>query len=345
MPAGTGVWVVNTSCPPDDLPGRGEVHPPGPDDRPDALQGQEGRVALVDMVDPGLQAQRLQRDHSADPQDDLLADPHVLVAAIQIRGDRPIRRGVLRVIRVQEVEAVAPDQDLADPGPDVAALDGDLQGQGPPVSVHDHAHGHGVEVRGRVPLLLPSVGAQVLVEVPVLIGEADPDQGDAHVAGGLEVVPREDPQAPGEDLDAVGDAELRGEVRSEEAVVPTLGFLPEPGGAVPQVRRQGIGGSLGVVDEGVVRGQLLEPRRAHPAEHADRILFAGRPELRIQVHEEATGGIVPGPPGVMGHLPESLDALGQPRFNEHGTNRLHSTPPSVPQGPETIAQKNQGHKT
>ena len=69
-----------------------------------------------------------------------------------------------------------------------------------------------VGVEDRVALLLPAVARQRLPEVAVPVEQADADQRDAEVAGGLEVVAGQDAEAAGVLRQHRGDAELRGEV-------------------------------------------------------------------------------------------------------------------------------------
>ena len=56
----------------------------------DGLQRGEGAVALVEMIDAGHDAQRLQRAHAADAGDQLLADAGAVVAAVEPGGQLPV---------------------------------------------------------------------------------------------------------------------------------------------------------------------------------------------------------------------------------------------------------------
>jgi hypothetical protein len=72
LPAGTGVWVVKT------LPARAasrpsaEAEPVLSHEHADALEAEEGRVALVHVAHRRLEAQRAQGAQAADPEHDLL---------------------------------------------------------------------------------------------------------------------------------------------------------------------------------------------------------------------------------------------------------------------------------
>ena len=69
-----------------------------------------------------------------------------------------------------------------------------------------------VRVQRGVVLELPAVGGQALREVAGAVEQADADQRDAEVGGGLEVVTGQDAQAAGVLRQHLGDAELGGEV-------------------------------------------------------------------------------------------------------------------------------------
>ena len=58
--------------------------------QPHPLQGQKGRMSLVHVAYGGSQIQRLQGADATDAQEDLLADAHVVVAAIELVRDIPI---------------------------------------------------------------------------------------------------------------------------------------------------------------------------------------------------------------------------------------------------------------
>jgi hypothetical protein len=63
-----------------------------------------------------------------------------------------------------------------------------------------------------VALLLPALRVERLVEVALVVQDADADQRDAQVAGALEVVAGQHPQAAGVDRQALVQPELHREV-------------------------------------------------------------------------------------------------------------------------------------
>ena len=85
-PAGTGVCVVEHVRPHRRLSRGAELRPRRLHELSNPLQGQERGVALVEVAHRGLDPQRLQRPHPADPEDHLLPEAHLLVAAVQRVG-------------------------------------------------------------------------------------------------------------------------------------------------------------------------------------------------------------------------------------------------------------------
>src|SRR5207247_3252388 len=59
-------------------------------------------------------AQRAEGAQAADAKDDLLADAHVVVAAVEPAGDRPVLGAVLRDVGVEQVQRHPADLDAPD---------------------------------------------------------------------------------------------------------------------------------------------------------------------------------------------------------------------------------------
>ena len=108
MPAGTGVWVVNTP-PPRTASTAAANGQPAADQLADALQAEEPGVALVGVEHVGIDAQGAQGPHAADAEDDLLAQAVVLVAAVQAIGDGDAVGRVALDVGVEHVQLDAPD--------------------------------------------------------------------------------------------------------------------------------------------------------------------------------------------------------------------------------------------
>ena len=93
----------------------------------------------------------------------------------------------------------------------------DLDLQGLPIGRGEQVERHAVWVEGRIPLLLPAVGVQVLTEVALPVEQSDGDQRDAEVAGGLQMVAGQNAEAARIDRDRFADAELGREVSDRVA--------------------------------------------------------------------------------------------------------------------------------
>ena len=96
------------------------------------LELEERRVALVHVEDGRLEPEPAQHAHAADAEHELLPQPVLAVAAVELVGDRPRPVGVAVDVGVEQVERHAPD--LRAP--------------------HLHAHGHeraGARRRARRP--------------------------------------------------------------------------------------------------------------------------------------------------------------------------------------------------
>jgi hypothetical protein len=71
---------------------REEVRAVGMHVRACALDGGEGRVALVQVTDVGLDAERRERSPAADAEDDFLQKAVLAVAAVELRRDAAVER-------------------------------------------------------------------------------------------------------------------------------------------------------------------------------------------------------------------------------------------------------------
>ena len=86
------------------------------DEIANALQHDERGVPFVEVEDAGLDAERPQRAHAADAEDDFLLDARLAVAAVQPGRQLAIPRRVLLEIGVEQIQlhaadAHAPDRD------------------------------------------------------------------------------------------------------------------------------------------------------------------------------------------------------------------------------------------
>ena len=160
------------------------------------------------------------------PEQDLLPDAHLQVAAVQLVRDVAVLRAVVRDVGVQQVE-----RDAAHPAPP------HLRPHHPPgirrrpratgcaVALRTGSTRQVVEVVVRVRLLLPARRVQILPEIALLIEQPHAHQRHAQVAGRFQVVARQHPQAAGEDGQALGQPEFGGEVGHQQSVRTPEGAL------------------------------------------------------------------------------------------------------------------------
>ena len=200
MPAGTGVCVVNT------VPAR-QTSIASSKLRPalgvlaDPLQAEEPGVALVGVEHlgrrvAGQRAERPDRPHPADAEQQLLAQPVVAAAAVQPVGDLVQVGLVLLDVGVEQQQrhpAHLRHPDLGGQRPPGRQADGHVHRGA--ADVAQQLERQPVRVVARVALGLPAVGGQRLGEVAVPVQQPHADQRHAEVAGRLEMIAGQDAQA------------------------------------------------------------------------------------------------------------------------------------------------------
>src|SRR5437763_17175124 len=92
-------------------------------------------MALVQMADRRLLAERAEGADAADAQDDLLLDPVLLVTAVELGGDVAILRAVLGDVAVEQVQGHAADLDPPHLDLHLTARQRDRDDYGPAASV------------------------------------------------------------------------------------------------------------------------------------------------------------------------------------------------------------------
>ena len=244
----------------------------------DVLQAQERRVALVHMVDGRLDAHSLQRAITADAQQDFLADAEVLIAAVQLVRDVAILRArVLRDVGIEQIERRAPHVGPPDARVDRAAGEIDADREWRAVRRADRVQGEIIEVIVLVRLLLPSGLIEVLAEVTLLVEQAHADQGNAQVAGGLDVIAGEDAQPTGEDGETFRDAKLEREI-GDQRIAGFAVRAREPGRLLlVEVVLEVLRDPVQVRQEADVVGDSLQPFLVDGAQHQDRIVVRSSP--------------------------------------------------------------------
>jgi len=170
----------------------------------DELEPGQQRVALVEVEEVDLDAERAEGADAADAEDDLLR--HALLAEPPVELAGHPGGGVAGEVGVEEVERDVPERLRL---PDLAAdvLPGDLD---------RHLHPRVLQEVVVVPVLehvvrLPE-GVHGLVPVPLLPLDPEGDHGVPAVVGGAEGVAGEDAEASGVGLHAVVEAVLHAEV-------------------------------------------------------------------------------------------------------------------------------------
>ena len=189
----------------------------GLDEHACALDREERRVALVDVVHARRDPEREQRADAADAEQELLPDPVLAVAGVQ-RVGHP--RHVEQVQR-DRADVVPPDGGVDELA---AQVDLDLD------RLADEPELFGIELL--VALGLPALVGDALHEVAAAVEETDRDERHAELCGGLQVVAREDAEAARVDRQARVDAELHAEVGDEYVAVVRMRLRPPRGGFV-----------------------------------------------------------------------------------------------------------------
>ena len=157
-----------------------------------------------------------------------------------------------------------------------------------------------MRIEGRVALLLPAVGVELLAEVALPVEQADAGERDAEAARRLEVVAGEDAEAAAVLRERLGDAELGAEVGDVAQRARRLAVLEPPVGlevaAQVAVDLGQEGGERGVL------GQLLEPLATDEAEQPHRVVSGHLPLVGVDPAEQVAGAVVPRPAQVHGQL-------------------------------------------
>jgi len=253
------------------------------------------------------------------------------VAAVQPVGHVPVVLGVALDVGVEHQQRDPADARDPDPRQQLGAVgERDADHRAGAVLLAQQRDRQAVGVEDGVGLLLPALARERLLEVAVPVEQADADDRDAEVAGGLEVVAGEDAETTGVLRQRGGDAELRGEVRDGAgALLARREAALEP--AVPgQVLTK-------TVTRGSERGQellrlrqLFQTAAADGPEQLDRITPGRLPQGGVDGLEDVLGLRVPGPPQVAGEPAQTGQRRRQNGTNGESTNRTHRA--TVPPG-------------
>ncbi len=263
----------------------------------DELERRKCAVSLVQVHHSGRDAERRQRLRAADTQQQFLADPDSLVAAVQPGGQLPILGAVAFDIRVEKQQHVPPDVDAPDARDDATGSRFDRDGHRNTVP-HGGLNRQQTAVDVDVVLLLPAVGIEPLTKISLVVIETDTHERDAEIGRALEVIAGQDAEPARVDRERLMKAELGGEIRDRPRA-EHAGMLRSPRVLRLQVL---LHPSVGVVDAPVqrqLRGASFQLCDRHLLEQDDRIVIALAPQHGIELPEQAYGLLIPRPPDVL----------------------------------------------
>ncbi len=248
------------------------------------LEAGERGVALVEVHDAGLDAERVQRPHAADAEQRVLPQPHLGVADVEPRGDPAVGDAVLRPVGVEQQERHAADVDAPDLGDDVAPDERHGDGERLAVAVGHERGGHAVGIGVDPVLVLPAGAVDALAEVAVAVHQPDRDQRHGAVGGLLEDVARQHAEAAGVDGERAVDGVLGAEERD--------GVLRRDAGGRDRRRALGLHRALQRVDaleEALVGREVLQAAGMRLLQLPDRVAERQLPALRVDRPRTARG--------------------------------------------------------
>ncbi len=303
----------------DGLQGGVEVEP-GVGQLGDPLQAEEPGVPLVGVEDLrcGVAGEPAVRAHRADTpyaEQHLLEQPVLAAAAVEPVGDVALAEVVLLDVGVEQEQRNSADPGQPDPGGQPAPAgqrEGDVARRA--VLLGERGEGQLVRVEHRIVLLLPAVAGEGLAEVAVPVEQADADQRDAQVAGGLEVVAGQDAEAAGVLRQRGRDAEFRREVGDRGRQLGRLCLALVPAVAA-RVVGEVVGGGGQPAQEPAVPGQLGQARGRDAAQEPHGVAAHGGPPFGVHGPEEITGLGLPRPAQITGEVAQRLEGVG-----EYGTD-------------------------
>jgi len=191
---------------------------------PDPLQPQEGCVAFIHVKHGGLDSHGIQGLHPANAQHDLLADPHVMVPAVQLVGDIPVIGRVGRKIRIQEEEPRQTDPHLPNLGFDLAPRHVEFDHHGSfAVSRQGFTHRQVMKDVIDDVGLLPSVPVDLLREITEAVEQANRHKRQAEITGRFAMIPGQDAETAGVDRQRLVETKLGGKISHQGLILLFLG--------------------------------------------------------------------------------------------------------------------------
>jgi hypothetical protein len=270
------------------------------------LERRERRVSLVQMDDAGVDAERAQRTHTADPEQGVLGEAGLAVAVVEARADPAVHAAVLQPLRVEQVErhtAYVHPPDLrhhvvvVDRNPDrerLAALAGDERG-GQPGGV-DGVPGLGLQT-GRV---------EALVIVPLPVHHTHRHEGQRRVRRLLQQVACEGTEPSGIDRQRDVDGALGTQERDRVLGRDGSGRVGAGQLLVDRTREL-----LGAPDQLAVGRGARQHRRRGALEEQHRALAVGGEAVGVDRAEQVGAVEAPAPAIVVGEPRNALSGPGR----------------------------------
>ena len=145
-------------------------------------------MALVIMVDCGIETQGAQGPDSSYSEEQLLLEPVLPVPSVELVRNLLVLRDIVLKVRIEEIEVGTAHGHLPYTGAELASGHGNPDLHPGAVSV-EHGFGRNLhEVLCRILRHLVALGRDTLGEIAVLVQQAYSNQVDIHVAGLLEII-------------------------------------------------------------------------------------------------------------------------------------------------------------
>jgi hypothetical protein len=259
----------------------------------EALESHEGSVPLVAMVDILLDTEFLEGEHTTDTEHDLLLETVLIIATIELVGDRTIPLGVEFIIGIEQIEVHTTYSHLPEVSLDDTIGIGHLDNHIGAILFLDLGDGEVSEVLRLVVSDLLPLGRERLGEITIAIEEADGGHIDIAVGSLFDIVTGEDTETTGIDLEDMGETILHGEI-SDRRFFLVLGSV--------HVCTELIVGLVELLHELLIFGELDHLIIADGIEQHHGVGAGAMPSIEVDVTEEVLCIAIPAPPEVVRNL-------------------------------------------
>jgi hypothetical protein len=147
------------------------------------FQRRECAMPFVQVIDARHDAQRPQHLDTADAEHKLLADAGPHISAIEAGGEPAVLRAVALHVAIEQVQRDAADVHQPDLGEQAAVAGFDRDGDLLAVAGVGRFNRQVIDPRIEVFLALIAVGVELLLEIPLIVEQADGHQRHAQAAG------------------------------------------------------------------------------------------------------------------------------------------------------------------